>query len=153
MCKRLAIICALLLFCPALALSEAFPSTYAAKASAPVVFRNATLLTGDGQRLDNADIYIANGAVQWLGEGEVAPDAMVVDATDRWITPGLIDVHSHLGVYPSPGVAAHSDGNEATAPVTAEVWAEHSIWPQDPGFTRALAGGVTAMQILPGSAN
>ena len=153
MLKRLAVICALLFFCPALALSEAFPSTYAAKASAPVVFRNATLLTGDGQRLDNADIYIANGAVQWLGEGEVAPDAMVVDATDRWITPGLIDVHSHLGVYPSPGVAAHSDGNEATAPVTAEVWAEHSIWPQDPGFTRALAGGVTAMQILPGSAN
>jgi imidazolonepropionase-like amidohydrolase len=54
---------------------------------------------------------------------------------------------------PSPGVAAHRDGNEATAPVTAEVWAEHSIWPQDPGFTRALAGGVTTMQILPGSAN
>ena len=56
-------------------------------------------------------------------------------------------------MYTPPGVAAHSDGNEATAPVTAEVWAEHSVWPQDPGFTRALAGGVTAMQILPGSAN
>ena len=62
-------------------------------------------------------------------------------------------MHSHLGVYPSPGVDAHSDGNEATAPVTAEVWAEHSVWPQDPGFGRALAGGITAMQILPGSAN
>ena len=84
---------------------------------------------------------------------DVAPDAIEVDANDRWITPGLIDVHSHLGVYPPPGVAAHSDGNEATAPVTAEVWAEHSVWPQDPGFSRALAGGVTAMQILPGSAN
>jgi imidazolonepropionase-like amidohydrolase len=58
-----------------------------------------------------------------------------------------------LGVYPSPDVDAHSDGNEATAPVTAEVWAEHSIWPQDPGFGRALAGGVTTLQILPGSAN
>ena len=69
------------------------------------------------------------------------------------MTPGVIDVHSHLGVYPSPDVDAHSDGNEATAPVTAEVWAEHSIWPQDPGFVRALAGGVTTLQILPGSAN
>jgi imidazolonepropionase-like amidohydrolase len=69
------------------------------------------------------------------------------------VTPGLIDVHSHLGVYASPGLAAHSDGNEITAPVTAQVWAEHSIWPQDPGFSRALAGGVTAMQVLPGSAN
>ena len=73
--------------------------------------------------------------------------------TGKWVTPGLIDVHSHLGVYPSPGVKAHSDGNEMTAPVTANVWAEHSIWAQDPGFHTALAGGVTSLQILPGSAN
>ena len=132
---------------------EAFPSTYTAPPSKPVLFRNATILTGDGQRLDNTDLYIEAGRVGWIGEGETAPETLVVDASDRWITPGLIDVHSHLGVYPSPGVAAHSDGNEATAPVTAEVWAEHSVWPQDPGFPRALAGGVTAMQILPGSAN
>ena len=46
-----------------------------------------------------------------------------------------------------------SDGNEVTSPNTAEVWAEHSVWPHDPGFTRALAGGVTSLQILPGSAN
>jgi imidazolonepropionase-like amidohydrolase len=69
------------------------------------------------------------------------------------VTPGLIDVHSHLGVYPSPGASAHSDGNEATAPTTPNVWAEHSVWPQDPGFATALAGGVTSMQVLPGSAN
>ena len=62
-------------------------------------------------------------------------------------------MHSHLGVYASPGIKAHSDGNEATAPVTAEVWAEHSVWPQDPGFNRARAGGVTTLQTLPGSAN
>jgi len=76
-----------------------------------------------------------------------------VDATGKWVTPGIIDIHSHLGVYPSPGMSAHSDGNEATSPVTAQVWAEHSIWPQDPGFHAALAGGVTSLQILPGSAN
>ena len=132
---------------------EAFPSTYEAPEGQPVLFKNATILTGDGRRLDETDLYIAEGQIQWIGQGDVAPDAIEVDANDRWITPGLIDVHSHLGVYPSPGVAAHSDGNEATAPVTAEVWAEHSVWPQDPGFSRALAGGVTAMQILPGSAN
>ncbi len=71
----------------------------------------------------------------------------------KWVTPGVIDTHSHLGVYASPGVWANSDGNEMSAPVTAEVWAEHSVWPQDPGFATALAGGVTSMQILPGSAN
>ena len=133
--------------------AEAFPSTYSAPNASPVLLTNATLLDGTGQRLDNADVYLANGKIVWVGSGESASDATVVDATNLWITPGLIDVHSHLGVYPSPGVAAHNDGNEATAPVTAEVWAEHSIWPQDPGFTRALTGGVTAMQILPGSAN
>ena len=132
---------------------EAFPSTYVAPAGQPVLFKNATILTGDGRRLDETDLYVAEGRIQWVGKGEIVSDATEVDASDRWITPGLIDVHSHLGVYPSPGVAAHSDGNEATAPVTAEVWAEHSVWPQDPGFSRALAGGVTAMQILPGSAN
>src|SRR5206468_7707503 len=71
----------------------------------------------------------------------------------QWVTPGIIDIHSHLGVYPSPEVAANADGNEITNPVTADVWAEHSVWPQDPQFPLALAGGVTAMQILPGSAN
>jgi imidazolonepropionase-like amidohydrolase len=62
-------------------------------------------------------------------------------------------VHSHLGVYSAPGVEAASDGNEATRPVTAYVWAEHSVWPQDPQFPRNLAGGVTTLQVLPGSAN
>ena len=120
---------------------EAFPSTYAPPGGQPVLFKNATILTGDGRRLDEADLYIAESQIQWVGEGEIAPGATEVDASGRWITPGLIDVHSHLGVYPSPGVAAHSDGNEATAPVTAEVWAEHSVWPQDPGFSRALCTG------------
>ena len=151
--KIICVLVTLLMSVAAQAQPEAFPSTYAPPGGQPVLFKNATILTGDGRRLDEADLYIAEGQIQWVGEGEIAPGATEVDATSRWITPGLIDVHSHLGVYPSPGVAAHSDGNEATAPVTAEVWAEHSVWPQDPGFSRALAGGVTAMQILPGSAN
>lgn len=76
-----------------------------------------------------------------------------IDGTGKWITPGIIDVHSHLGVYPSPSVESHADGNEMTSPNTSEVWAEHSVWPQDPGFQRARAGGITTLQILPGSAN
>ena len=147
------VLLSLLISVAARAQPEEFPSTYAAPARQPVLFKNATILTGDGRRLDEPDLYIDEGQIQWVGEGEMALGATEVDASGQWITPGLIDVHSHLGVYPSPGVAAHSDGNEATAPVTAEVWAEHSVWPQDPGFLRALAGGVTAMQILPGSAN
>jgi len=95
-----------------------------------------------------------DGRIVAVGNGLAAPEgATRVDGSGKWVTPGIIDIHSHLGVYPSPGMRAHSDGNEATSPVTANVWAEHSVWPQDPGFDAARAGGVTSLQVLPGSAN
>jgi imidazolonepropionase-like amidohydrolase len=156
---RLAVVAALstLLAAPAFAASPAaapFPGTYQPIASAPTVLRHATVLIGNGQRLDNADVLLRDGKVQALGTGLQAPaDAIEIDANGKWVTPGLIDVHSHLGVYASPGVDASADGNEMTAAVTAQVWAEHAVWPQDPGFAKALAGGITSMQVLPGSAN
>lgn len=136
------------------ALPDPYPSTYRPIASGSVLIRHATVLTGDGQRLENADLLMSDGKIVGLGTGLEAPaDARIIEAQGQWLTPGIIDVHSHLGVYPSPGAKAHADGNEMTSPTTPNVWAEHSIWPQDPGFATALAGGVTAMQILPGSAN
>ena len=132
----------------------AYASTYQAASSPPVLIRGATLLTGTGQRLDEADVLIVAGRISAVGHKLEAPaGAQLIDGKGKWVTPGLIDAHSHLGVYPSPNVRAHSDGNEITNPVTANVWAEHSVWPQDPGFEKALAGGVTTMQVLPGSAN
>jgi imidazolonepropionase-like amidohydrolase len=148
-----------LLFSVAFAVSgalaaEPFPSTYQVPASAPVLIQGATVLTGTGERLEGADVLITNGRIQAVGKGLAAPpDARVVDAHGKWVTPGIIDIHSHLGVYASPAVKGLDDGNEATSPVTSNVWAEHSVWPQDPGFETALEGGVTTMQILPGSAN
>ncbi|MDH3716357.1 MAG: amidohydrolase family protein, partial [Gammaproteobacteria bacterium] len=131
----------------------AFASRYQPQPSETTLIAGATVLTGTGERLDNADVLIADGKIVSVGEGLGRDGAVVIDAEGKWVTPGLIDVHSHLGVYASPGTVSHSDGNEATAPVTAEVWAEHSVWPHDPGFVTALAGGVTSLQILPGSAN
>jgi imidazolonepropionase-like amidohydrolase len=99
---------------------------------------------------------LADGVVRAIGGPDTAiPDgATRIDAAGKWVTPGVIDVHSHLGDYPSPSVEGLQDGNEVTGPVHPDVWAEHSVWPQDPGFSRALAnGGVTTLQILPGSAN
>ena len=130
-----------------------FASRYQPLAGESTLLAGAIVLTGSGERLDDADVLFADGKIVAVGAGLSADGASVVDASGMWVTPGIIDVHSHLGVYPSPGTASHSDGNEATAPVTAEVWAEHSVWPQDPGFTTALAGGITSLQILPGSAN
>lgn len=130
-----------------------YASRYQPLPSEATILKGATVLTGNGDRLDNADVVMNDGRIVAVGAGLDAGDMVVIDASGMWITPGVIDVHSHLGVYASPNVDAHSDGNEATAPNTAEVWAEHSVWPQDPGFVAALAGGVTSLQILPGSAN
>jgi len=137
------------------AASTGFPSTYAPLPSRPTAFVGATILTATGQQIDNGVVVVSGGKITAIGgPGTAVPaDTAVVDAKGKWITPGIIDAHSHLGVYPSPGVSARSDGNEATDPNTAQVWSEHSVWPQDPGFNRARAGGVTTLQILPGSAN
>lgn len=135
------------------ALAEAYPSTYSPLPSAATLITHATILTGTGKRLDDANLLMSDGKISFVGEGQVPDGVTTIDAGGRWVTPGLIDVHSHLGVYASPGVKAHSDGNEMTNPVTPNVWAEHSVWPQDPGFSRALAGGITSLQVLPGSGN
>jgi imidazolonepropionase-like amidohydrolase len=135
-------------------LDDPYASTYQRVASPPVFITGATVLTGTGTRLDNADVLLRDGRIVAVGTGLQAPaDAIRVDGRGKWVTPGIIDIHSHLGVYPSPGMSAHSDGNEMTSPVTPNVWAEHSVWPQDPGFLTALAGGITSLQVLPGSAN
>ena len=131
-----------------------FSSTYQAEPGPATLIQNATILTGTGTRIDGGDVLIENGRITAVGQSLSAPaGARVIDANGRWVTPGLIDVHSHMGAYASPGVDAQNDGNESTEPVTANVWVEHSVWPQDPGFESAIHGGVTSLQILPGSAN
>ena len=133
-----------------------YPSTYHVYPGAPTALVGATVFDGAGGRIDGGTVLFSGGKVVGVGDGSMAIPAGYtrIDGTGKFVTPGIIDIHSHLGVYPSPGIAALSDGNEATAPTTPDVWAEHSVWPQDPGFSRALAnGGITALQILPGSAN
>jgi imidazolonepropionase-like amidohydrolase len=130
-----------------------FASTYTPRPSTPTLIRNATVFDGNGGELANADVLMRDGRIVSVGQNLSADGATIVDATGRFVTPGIIDAHSHLGVYPSPSIDATSDGNELTQPNTAEVWAEHSVWPQDPGFLRAVAGGITTLHILPGSGN
>jgi imidazolonepropionase-like amidohydrolase len=134
--------------------ADPFPSTYAAFPARTTLIRNVTILTAAGPTIQSGSVLLRDGRIAGVGANLAAPtDAVVVDGAGKYVTPGLIDVHSHLGVYPAPGTSGNNDGNEATNPVTAHVWSEHSVWPQDPQFPRNLAGGVTTLQVLPGSAN
>jgi imidazolonepropionase-like amidohydrolase len=134
---------------------DPYPSTYKAPASAPVVLVGATILDGAGQRIDAGEVILANGKVQAVGHGLAYPTgATVIDSHGKWITPGLIDVHTHLGVYSLPETsldAATSDVTELRDPNAADTWVEHAVRSVDPGFSHALAAGVTTLQILPGS--
>jgi len=133
---------------------SAYASLYQPPPSVPTLLRGATVFDGLGAEFAETDVLIVDGRISAVGRGLAAPaGAEVVDASGRFVTPGIIDAHSHLGVYPSPSIQATSDGNEMTRPNTAGVWAEHSVWPHDPGFGRAVAGGITTLHILPGSAN
>ena len=134
--------------------SDPWPSTYKPYPGVTTVIQNATVYDGTGKKFSPGAVRIENGKIAEIGATVAVPaGATIIDGTGKFVTPGVIDIHSHLGDYPSPGVDAVSDGNEATSPARPEVWAEHSVWPQDAGFARALAGGVTAFHVLPGSAN
>jgi imidazolonepropionase-like amidohydrolase len=120
------------------------------------VYRGATVLTAAKGEIPEADLLVRGGKIIVVGKrGDVAiPDgAEIVNLGGKVIIPGLVDTHSHIGIYPRPSVEAHEDGNEATGAVQPGLRALDAIWPDDPGIPMALAGGVTTANIMPGSAN
>ena len=134
--------------------AKPFESTYEPLPSENILIRNANIYDGEGNEFKETDLLIQDRKIVAIGKDlPVGNEFLIIDASNKWVTPGIIDIHSHMGVYPAPGVSTSSDGNEATSPVTADVWAEHSIWVQDPQYALALKGGITAFHILPGSAN
>ena len=130
-----------------------YVSTYVPLPGKDTVIRNATVFDGNGNKFLNYDVFFSQGKISEMGRDLPIVGAEEIDGNGLFVTPGIIDIHSHMGVYPAPGVRTSSDGNEATSPNTAEVWAEHSVWSQDPQYKLALAGGITTFHVLPGSAN
>ena len=121
-----------------------------------VALVGGTLLLGTGERIDDGTIILHRGRIEAIGPAAstaVPEGARRVALRGRFVTPGLIDTHSHMGVYAVPQVAATADGNEMTDPTTPYVFSEHAFWPQDPAIRHAVAGGVTTILVLPGSGN
>lgn len=119
-----------------------------------ILIRNATLHTITHGTLEHASLLLKDGKIAAIGTDLQAPEgAELVDGTGKHVLPGLIDPHSHTGDYSWPDVPANSDGNEMTDPINPQVRSEDAINPDDLGFPLALAGGVTTVQVLPGSGN
>lgn len=133
---------------------DPFPSRYRAPTPDDMLLKGATILDGAGGRIDGGDVLIRGGKIVAVGKGLNNPGVRVVDATGRWVTPGVIDVHSHDGTYVLPLTAIDreaSDVSEVSSPNAADTWIETAVNAQDMAFDRALSNGVTTIQILPGS--
>lgn len=116
----------------------------------------ARVLPVDGPPVDDGVVLVEDGRIAAVGtRGEVTlpEDVEVVDGSGRWVLPGLVDAHVHLGVWEEGEGWAGIDGNEMTDPVMAAARAIDAINPREQGFDDALGAGVTTVNVNPGSAN
>ncbi len=141
----------------ALACALLLASAPSAGAAEPVhALRGATIFPASGEPIENGVVVVRGRRIEAVGHtGAVAipADATVHDLAGKVLIPGLVDTHSHVGLYPRPAVPSNADGNELSNPVTPEVRAIDGILPSDPGIRMARAGGVTTANVMPGSGN
>ncbi|MFL5745889.1 MAG: amidohydrolase family protein [Niastella sp.] len=110
-----------------------------------ILIKNGTVWTNEKEgRLENTDVLIKNGKIAQIGKNLSEPGAKVIDASGKFVTPGIIDEHSHI---------AAASINEGAQSVTSEVRIADNLNPEDINIYRQLSGGVTSSHILHGSAN
>lgn len=119
-----------------------------------MVLKNFILLNGDGQQTDGLQILVKNGIIKEIAAEINGDFDEVLDLNGRYLTPGLVDMHSHLGTDSWPEFDATSDTNEMSSnPVLPQLRSLDGINPDDLGFKIVNRGGVTTALILPGSGN
>lgn len=100
------------------------------------------------------DVLVKDGKIEKVAENIEDSNAEVIDLRGKYLFPGFVDAHSHIGIMEeSVGTFYYQDGNEATDPVTAQVRVVDAFNPDDAAIDRALSGGVTTVMVVPGSAN
>ncbi|BFZ63283.1 hypothetical protein YB2330_004404 [Saitoella coloradoensis] len=150
--------------CQAIAVQPFFPA-YAdegrsnprrVEGAKPVLIMNATVLDGDGKATYGASVLLEDGLVTKVVEGkikDVPKGTIKINARHRYLTPGLVDMHSHVGVDSLPELWGVDDTNEMTSAITSQMRSLDGINPSDQMFLRIASGGVTTSLVLPGSAN
>jgi imidazolonepropionase-like amidohydrolase len=135
------------------------PPAEAKAAEKTLIFQHATIYTASSDKpIEGGYMMVRGGKIAGVvGPGIALPDlkeeAEVIDLKGAVIIPGLVDTHSHVGVWSRPSVSSNADGNEMSGPVQPAVRAIDSFNPDDPGIRMALAGGVTTANVMPGSGN
>jgi len=120
-------------------------SSISGQTKGDVLIKNGTVITITDGVKENTDVLIKNGKISQIGPSlKASNNTIVIDAEGQYVMPGIVDAHSHLAL---------DAVNEATNPVTSEVWVGDAINPYDIGLYRALAGGVTVSHAMHGSAN
>ncbi|MCH5687192.1 hypothetical protein LWM68_24725 [Niabella sp. W65] len=110
-----------------------------------ILIKNATVWTNEKEgRLENTDVLLKDGKIAAVGKSIAAPGAKTIDGTGKFLTPGIIDEHSHIAAFSI---------NEGAQSVTSEVRVGDNLNPDDINIYRQLSGGVTTSHILHGSAN
>lgn len=147
--RRLAVLALVSLWMMALAAE-------AAERERPLAFRGARILPVAGPPIEHGVLVINKGKIIAVGTSEstnIPEGAIIRDGSGLTIIPGMVDTHSHIGIYSRPHVTANSDGNEMSGPVQPGLRALDAINPDDPGIRMAVAGGITTANIMPGSGN
>ncbi len=123
--------------------------------SGDVVIRGARIVTVEDKVLEKGSVVISGGVIEAVVDSvEVAPTGyQIVDADGKWVLPGFIDAHTHVGIHEEANGWAGNDTNEMTDPNTAHVRALDAINPYDIAFREAIEGGVLVVNVNPGSGN